>query len=92
MWTVYESRRAKKSLDELPAEILMRYEKWRDIVLVSGPQGLRLIRGFRDEALKGNWFGYRSSRLGQQYRIIYKIVREELWVEVFDVNAHDYRR
>ncbi len=90
MWDVYEHRRVAKQLDVLPLEVLKRYEKWKDIVRISGPDGLRLIKGFHDEALHGEWKGHRSSRLGEQYRVIY-MVREER-VLVMDVTAHDYRR
>jgi hypothetical protein len=31
--------------------------KWKDIVSISGPAGLRLIKGFHDEALRGKWKG-----------------------------------
>jgi proteic killer suppression protein len=90
MWQIYEAPRARKSLKRLPLEILKRYEKWKDIVQISGPQGLRSIRGFRDEALTGKLFGYRSSRLNIQYRVIYRVVANEVYVEVEDVNAHKY--
>lgn len=53
-------------LSRIPVEVLKRYEKWKDVVQVSGPAGLRLIKGFHDEALRGEWRGYRSSRLGEQ--------------------------
>ena len=76
----------------LPEEILKKYEKWKDIVILSGPHGLKTFSGLRDEALKGTWFGYRSSRLNIQYRVIYRVVGNELRVEVIDINAHDYRR
>jgi addiction module RelE/StbE family toxin len=92
MWAIYEHRRAGKHIDALPTEILKRYEKWKDIVKISGPVGLRVIRGFNDEALQGEWRGHRSSRLSQQYRVIYRIVRDQVFVEVVDVTAHDYRR
>ena len=59
---------------------------------ISGPVGLRLIRGFRDEVLKGEWKGHRSSRLSQQYRVIYRVDGEHLIVQVLEVNPHDYRR
>ena len=72
--------------------ILKRYEKWKDIVRISGPAGLRQIRGFNDEALRGDWHGHRSSRLNQQYRLIYRIERDLVLVEVVSVTAHDYRR
>ena len=92
MWEIYEHRRARKQLDELHVEILKRYEKWKDVVRLSGPAGLRVIKGFRDESLKGDWRGHRSSRLNQQYRVIYRIDRGQVLVEVVDVAAHDYRR
>ncbi|MDA2923493.1 type II toxin-antitoxin system mRNA interferase toxin, RelE/StbE family [Acidobacteria bacterium AH-259-L09] len=92
MWAVYEHRRVVKRLGRLPIEILKRYEKWKDIVRISGPAGLRLIKGFHDEALAGEWKGHRSSRLGQQYRVIYKVVAQKVLVQVIDLTAHDYRR
>ena len=92
MWAIYEHRRASKSLDRLPVELLKRYEKWKDIVRISGPAGLRLIKGFHDERLQGKWEGYRSSRLNAQYRVIYKVEEQRVLVVVVDVTAHDYRR
>lgn len=92
MWEIYEHRKAARQLDSLPVEVLKRYEKWKDIVAISGPDGLRAIRGFRDEALRGEWKGHRSSRLNQQYRVIYRIEREHILVQVIAVTAHDYRR
>ncbi|HIG41928.1 MAG: type II toxin-antitoxin system mRNA interferase toxin, RelE/StbE family [bacterium] len=92
MWEVYEHRKIDKQLSKLPIDVLKRYEKWKDIVEISGPKGLRLIRGLRDEALRGDWKGHRSSRLNQQYRVIYKVDGDRLLVYVFDVNPHDYRK
>ncbi|MEE2892487.1 MAG: type II toxin-antitoxin system mRNA interferase toxin, RelE/StbE family [Pseudomonadota bacterium] len=92
MWTILEHRRTARQLKRLPDEILKRYQKWKDIVEVSGPAGLRLIRGFRDEPLSGEWQDHRSSRLNEQYRVIYRIEREEVVVEVVSVTPHDYRR
>ena len=92
MWEIYENRRVSKALSGIPVQVLKRYEKWKDIVRVSGPQGLRAIKGFHDEALRGDWKGHRSSRLGQQYRVIYQVEAQEVLVYVMDVTAHDYRR
>lgn len=92
MWEIYEHRRAAKQLDSLPTDVLKRYEKWKDVVRISGPQGLRAIRGFNDEALHGEWKGHRSSRLNRQFRVIYRVDRDQVFVEVVDVTAHDYRR
>jgi proteic killer suppression protein len=92
MWEVYEHRRLARKLPRLPTEILKRYEKWKDIVRVSGPRGLRLIKGFHDEALRGEWKGCRSSRLGGRHRLIYEVLDQEVRVHVIDITAHDYRR
>ena len=92
MWHIYEHRRTAKRIRGLPLDVLKRYEKWKDIVRISGPQGLRRIRGFNDESLEGEWTGHRSSRLNQQYRVIYRVERDEVFVEVVDITAHDYRR
>ena len=92
MWEVYEHRRIGRRVQRLPLEVLKRYEKWKDVVRISGPAGLRLIKGFHDEALRGEWKGHRSSRLGLQFRLIYRVVGREVLVEVIDITAHDYRR
>lgn len=92
MWQVLEHRRVARLFSKLPQDILKRYEKWKDIVVISGPAGLRLIKGFRDEPLRGKWKGHRSSRLGGQYRVIYLIEEQNVVVKVIDLTAHDYRR
>ena len=92
MWNIYEHRRVSKQLNSLPKDVLKRYEKWKDIVAISGPQGLRKIKGLRDESLSGDWKGHRSSRLNQQYRVIYKVEKDKVLVQVVNVTPHDYRR
>lgn len=92
MWQILEHRRVDGQIESIPEEILKRYEKWKDVAMISGPLGLGLIRGFHDEALKGKWKGYRSSRLGLQYRVIYHVVPDEQQFMVEQITAHDYRR
>ena len=92
MWEVYEHKRVARQLDRLPSDVLKRYEKWKDIVAISGPQGLRLIKGFGDEALMGKWKGHRSSRLSRRYRVLYRVESERVFVEVVSITAHDYRK
>jgi len=92
MWRIFEHRNIQRRVRKIPEDILKRYEKWKDIVQISGPKGLRLIRGFNDEPLRGDWKGHRSSRLGGQYRVIYRIEKEKLFVLVIELTAHDYRR
>lgn len=92
MWRIEEHRRVDRQLASAPKEILKRYEKWQDIVCLSGPMGLRAITGFHDEALSGQWKGYRSSRLGLQYRVIYRVFSAVLLFQVESITPHDYRR
>ena len=93
MWRIEEHRDVDKELSgRVPIDILKRYEKWKDIASLSGPQGLRAIKGFRDEALGGKWKGFRSSRLNEQWRVIYKVVADALLVRVVRVTPHDYGR
>jgi mRNA-degrading endonuclease YafQ of YafQ-DinJ toxin-antitoxin module len=92
MWRIEEHRRVNKQVASIPKEILKRYEKWKDIAVISGLPGLRLIKGLHDEALSGEWQGYRSSRLGLQRRVIYRVIPERLLFQVASITAHDYRR
>ena len=94
MWTILEHRQADKELSSgsVPVEILKRYEKWKDIAMLSGPSGLRAIKGFHDEALSGDWKGFRSSRLNEQWRVIYIVEVDVMIIQVVRVTAHDYRR
>ena len=92
MWEVYEHKRVGRQIRRLPTEVLKRYEKWKDIVAVSGPQGLRMIKGFHDESLSGKWKGHRSSRLNNQFRVFYRVESDRILVEVVSITAHDYRK
>ena len=93
MWQIEEHCRVDKQLSgSVPTEVLKRYEKWKDIARLYGPQGLRAIKGFHDEALSGEWKDHRSSRLGLQWRVIYRVVVNVLQIQVVHVTPHDYRR
>jgi addiction module RelE/StbE family toxin len=92
VWQIEEHRRVDKQAASVPKEILRRYEKWKDIASLSGPPGLRLIKGFHDEALRGKWKGYRSSRLGDQWRVIYRVIASKTLFQVASITPHDYRK
>jgi addiction module RelE/StbE family toxin len=92
MWRIEEHRRIGKQLASAPLEIQKRYEKWQDIAAISGPPGLRAIRGFHDAALSGTWSGYRSCRLNIQYRVIYRVIATQQLFQVVEVTPHDYRK
>ncbi len=80
MWTVLEHRKVRRQVDSIPREILARYETWKDIVTLSGPDGLRYIEGFRDETRPGKKKRRRQSRLGAGCRVIYRVKNREIRV------------
>jgi mRNA-degrading endonuclease YafQ of YafQ-DinJ toxin-antitoxin module len=93
MWRIEEHRRVDRQLSgRVPIEVLKRYEKWKDIACLSGPPGLRAIKGFNDEALSSQWKGHRPSRLGLQWRVIYRVLAHAFLIQVVQVTPHDYRR
>jgi addiction module RelE/StbE family toxin len=90
MWDVNFHKDVKKQLKKLPKQVLNALTVWVSVAQMEGPIGLRSTRGFNDEALQGKWKGFRSSRLNQQYRVIYKIDKNVVQIFVVDVTAHDY--
>lgn len=90
MYALLEKHSLKKTLRKIPEEILKRYEVWKRIVELEGVTGLKRIKGFNDEPLKGVWKGFRSSRLNMQWRVFYKIEKNELCVYIIDINPHKY--
>ena len=90
MWTVLEHKQLEKQLRKTPRQVQVNYLNWRHIMELQGPEGLHHIKGFHDEALKGEWFGFRSSRLNLKWRVIYKLEKKACVVYVLEVNAHAY--
>ena len=90
MWQLYEKKSLLRKIDNIPKHILENYEVWKQIVELQGQSGLRAIKGFHDEALRGEWQGYRSSRLNIQWRVIYKIIDDLCEIYVIDINPHHY--
>jgi mRNA-degrading endonuclease YafQ of YafQ-DinJ toxin-antitoxin module len=90
VWTILEYKRLAKEIEGAPLQVREKYEFWKGVVRNSGPEGLRKIKGFHDEALAGNLRGSRSSRLNNAWRVIYKIDREQVSVNVERVSNHDY--
>lgn len=74
----------------MPAAVVKKYELWKDIVYRHGPGKLRDFPGFNDEKLKGKRKGERSSRLSQQYRVIYSVERQIVTVFVLEITPHQY--
>ena len=91
MWTIVEARDAAKALDKLPRHVAEKYAIWCAIVRQSGPEGLRAIKSFHDEKLAGKLANRRSSRLSDQWRVLYHVEADSVIVYVDRVTPHDYR-
>ena len=91
IWTVFESKQAKKVIAKLPPQVLKKYQFWLGLIQTQGPEAIRSFPGFKDEALKGQWREHRSSRLNVQYRVLYRIEEHEVSVFVERVDSHTYR-
>ena len=90
MWNILEHRSVARTCGKLPAQVVKKYELWKDLVFRHGPDKLREFPGFHDEKLKGDRMGQRSSRLSLLYRVIYTVEKDIVTVKVIDINAHKY--
>jgi plasmid maintenance system killer protein len=91
MWRIVERRDAAKIIDRLPPQVAGKYAFWCATVRQSGPQGLRMLRSFHDEKLSGKLVDMRSSRLSQQWRVLYRVEADIVTIYVERVTPHDYR-
>jgi len=93
VWRIITPKRVEKRLRKLPPQTLRKYQVWLEIVETGGPQNLRQIPGFNDEALHGQLSGSRSSRLDLSTRLIYTVHQKIVTVNIEDITAqHDYRK
>ena len=80
MWTVVEHRRVGRQIESIPAVTLKRYETWKDVVSLSGLEGVTRIEGFRDEPRSGKKKKRRQSWLDAGWRVVYRIRKREIRV------------
>jgi DNA-binding transcriptional regulator YiaG len=86
MWSVIERNDVAKSLRRFPQNIVEKYEAWKLVATTLGPAGLRALKGSHFEKIdKTRW----SSRLTQNYRVIFSIFEGILQIEVIDVGTHN---
>lgn len=86
-----EERAAAKVIDKLPPQVAEKYAFWCAIVSQSGPAGLRTLKSFHDEKLAGKLAHLRSSRLNQQWRVLYRVEADVVTVYVESITPHVYR-
>lgn len=90
MYIIFENKKLLRQFKKIPPSVLKNYVVWKRIIETEGPKGLRLIKGFNDESLRGIWKGFRSSRLNRKWRVIYKLENERCLVYVLEINPHHY--
>ena len=90
MWQIREHRDIEKTCRKLPTAVAKKYELWKEIVYLHGPEKLREFPGFHDEKLAGQLSDQRSSRLSLQYRVIYSVERDIVTVFVLAITPHKY--
>jgi mRNA-degrading endonuclease RelE of RelBE toxin-antitoxin system len=90
MWQIFEHRDVQKVCRRLPPSVLKKYQAWKEIVRVNGPDKLREFSGYHDEKLQGERFGERSSRLSLHYRVIYAVERSVVTIRVLEITPHEY--
>ena len=86
-WRVTESRLLRKQWQRAPRHVQQDYDFWRDRVRVLGPN---LQGGYRTHALHGRRSGQKSAWLGRQWRVIFKVVEDQLIVEALELTPHRY--
>jgi proteic killer suppression protein len=90
MWHIKEHRDITKICRKLPLHVVKKYELWKNIIFRHGPEKLKEFPGFHDEKLKGGRKEQRSSRLSDQYRVIYIAERDIVTVFVLEITPHNY--
>ena len=85
-----EYYKLNKVVGKLPLPVVKKYELWKSIVFRHGPDKLREFPGFHDEKLKGAHEKKRSSRLSNQYRVIYSVEKKTVTIYVIDITPHKY--
>lgn len=87
---VVDERKILKTLSKLDKPIRAAYSAWKGIVTNLGLRGVRAVKGFHLEKLKGKRKGQYSCRLNRGYRVIFKKINNNLVIEVLEINKHAY--
>lgn len=90
MWRINEHRSIEKICSKLPVSVVKKYELWKNIVFLYGPEKLREFPGFHNEKMKGKYQDKRSSRLSLLYRVIYSVERDIFTIYVLNITPHNY--
>lgn len=84
------SGKFKKQITRVPWFIQNKVQSWIKIVESYGIREVAKSPALHDEPLRGNRFGQRSVRVNKSYRLIYKIIKSSIRIELLEINKHDY--
>ena len=87
---VTATRQFEKDLKKVPAFIQKKVMFWVFLVESQGIAETAKSRGYHDEPLKGSRKGQRSVRMNRAYRLIYRVVKDRIEIELLEVNKHEY--
>jgi proteic killer suppression protein len=79
-----------KQLVKIPDYIRKKVIFWIYLVESLGLAEVMKQPGYHDEPLLGNRKGQRSVRLNRSYRLIYRMINEQLHIELLEIHNHDY--
>ncbi len=79
-----------KQLKKLPIHIVRKFQIWVEQVEMLGIEEIRKISGYHDEPLQADRKGQRSIRLSKLYRAFYIEYKNDIIIEVIEVNKHEY--
>lgn len=87
---IVDERKIVKTLNKLDKTIRAAYAAWKGIVINNGFEGLRNVKGFHFEKLKGTRKGQHSCRLNRGFRVFFRKIGKSFVIEVLEISKHEY--
>lgn len=84
------TRLFERQIDRVPDYIRDKVYAWIWSIKEVGLRQTQISPGLHDEPLKGSRSGQRSVRLNKAYRLIYRIIDNQIHIELMKVHKHDY--
>jgi proteic killer suppression protein len=84
------TKKFEKDLKNVPDFIQKKVLLWVFLVETQGLAETSKSKGYHDEPLKGSRKGQRSVRMNRSYRLIYRVVKDRVEIELLEVNKHEY--
>lgn len=86
-WKVTLSDIAVKQLRRSPKEIQDKLRIWKQLVEING---FYLKGGYNTHKLRGERVGEFTAYLNRKWRVIFKVFKDLLMVEVLEITPHQY--